>query len=393
MNILSEEDKESVADATTISRSRKVMVNLIENLPRLKNTVWAGNYRVPGSDVIVIAAGPSLDKNIHLLKEPHSSRVLVSVNTSAPACHKAGLQLHDVVVMESIDVSNQLPEAVPRILDLSSNPSNWHKSDELNAWFLPSGPVGSGIMHALQAGRSVPNAGNVSTAAVSIAHMWEPKRVCVIGQDLAYSDGKVYASGAQWGNLRYEEVDGKLQVEGHPERDELHLKHGVMPVPRKRKMYDVPGWNGGTVKTTHELAEQLEWYSKQTFPRPMYNCTEGGASIPGMQHVPLASFLATTEKSLYSQYSGERLVTHDIDSLKVCLERECEAVEGVTARMLDEKPYTWPTYGGACVTNVLAAADIITFGRMGLKMDQVMRGRYTALRRAAEMLREAIAKL
>jgi hypothetical protein len=71
------------------------------------------------------------------------------------------------------------------------------------------------------------------------------------------------------------------------------LEDGRVRFARARSVVEVPGWGGGTVRTTAQLKVFLDWF-EHVAPglaegTRLLNCTEGGARIAGMEHLPLSS--------------------------------------------------------------------------------------------------------
>jgi hypothetical protein len=63
---------------------------------------------------------------------------------------------------------------------------------------------------------------------------------------------------------------------------------------RSERLVELPGWHGGTVPSSFMFALFHTWFVDRIRyigdAAELYNCTEGGAYIEGMQHVPLAAF-------------------------------------------------------------------------------------------------------
>src|SRR5690606_7681846 len=111
------------------------------------------------------------------------------------------------------------------------------------------------------------------------------------GQDLAFTDGRVYARGSAYDMVSLRELgDGRYAFEGLAEKKALL----GLPAPApgaSDELVHVPGWHGGRVATSRTYATFLEayraigahWAARGV---RIVNCTEGGARIPGLAHRP-----------------------------------------------------------------------------------------------------------
>ena len=118
----------------------------------------------------------------------------------------------------------------------------------------------------------------------------------LIGQDLAFTRGRRYAEGSLYADLGVEqEEDGSvfftnLKVKGDlfgRETPDRELAPGILRVE---------GWDGDGVLTDRSYASFREEYRAvgETLASEgvrVFNCTEGGARIPGLDHQTFASLL------------------------------------------------------------------------------------------------------
>lgn len=232
--------------------------------------------------VIIVASGPSLDKNIEHLKEAKRKCIMISADSALNT-----LLAHNIIpdFFVSIDgkklMSHFADERVvniPLICELSSqrnllknrkdqtfflNDSNTY----VDAFFAERGKV----LPIIQAG------GSVAHTAFGLAAAMKFKHIILVGQDLAYTDNKTHSVHT---------VRGKQGI------DASTLDH-IM----------IEGYYGGLVPTSYEFQIYLDWFEdkiKQYSDINVINATEGGALIHG-----------ATNQSL--QKTVEQLCTKEVD--------------------------------------------------------------------------------
>lgn len=255
-----------------------------------------------GTPAVVCAAGPSLDQQLPKLKAARERVVVIAIGQSLRSLREAGIEPDIVHVVESQDVAHQLLDAG----DLSDVqlvlPPQAHRSlFELPVgqhWiaFQSTNPFGCWIGHQLGEREFIRSAGTVAQCSLHLAKMLGCNPIAVIGQDLAFTGGRLYAKGSAYhevgirdledGRFEYTNLRGKFEALGHQDPDEIVVD----------KLVWVPGWDGKPVSTSKSYASFLDHYRdiNPLFAREgvtLVNCTEGGARIPGLVHTPFQEFL------------------------------------------------------------------------------------------------------
>ena len=240
--------------------------------------------RFKGCPCICVASGPSLEKNVHLLKGIEDRCLIISADTALRRLLEEGIKPHAVVTLERpvATYNNYFRYLV----------DNW--SDQCRDILLVSQGVSPPQIQGRWPGPTMVVGkievpvdqwfvgdifwGNVLRSGMSVAHMalvfasvLGAKDVALIGQDLAYGeDGRSHAGSTAAQSAQATEKD-------RGERDKL----------------EVPGALGGTVKTHNIwfLFIQIFEVIIPTVSAKVYDCTEGGALIKGTEVQPLSRFL------------------------------------------------------------------------------------------------------
>ncbi len=237
-----------------------------------------------GKPFVCVAAGPSLEKNVHLLKDIQDKCVIVACDTVLFHLLEKGIIPHVVTTIERPYVT--YAAWVPRVLE-----NHREKCEQIlllsqsvsypliaGRWPGPNivvgkmdVPVDSWFTGAVLGEQVLYSGLSVAHMALSLAIACEAPSVALIGQDLAFGEGGVsHASETV--------PDTALAVEQE----------------RRRGGVTVPGALGGMVETSTIWLTFIQIFERMimNFPKtPVYDCTEGGALIEGTNVTPLANFI------------------------------------------------------------------------------------------------------
>lgn len=220
-----------------------------------------------GQNVVIVAAGPSLDKNIHILKtalDNHAPIKVLCVGTVLRKLVNAGITPNTIFEMDASPIiynhiKNLEQLDVPLIINTSTYyelAQNYHGKRYLAC------QKDFGSAEAL--GRKLFNTGgSVTTLAIDFAIQAKAKRIILVGCDMAFTGHTTYADGT---------TD----------------KHST----KNDSVIYVKEYYGGTVPTGFLLSSYREWIenritAEDTKNIKLINATEGGAYIEGMIHLPL----------------------------------------------------------------------------------------------------------
>ncbi len=273
----------------------------VVNLPHVAKwpttTVLRGAFE--NRPCVIVSPGPSLRKNVEQLRQLKGKAVIISVSHAISALTKAGVVPDLVMNVDPQDVRyffkdsnvDQVGAVVlgatcfPGLYELPARRFVTMAANSADAWAygcLDDNPVvGSG--------------GSVSCSAFALALQMACNPIILVGQDLAFEEGKVYVDSCVDGGQRFVS-DGRNVGHFTGQQTELmettrYLKRGT---PNLRHM-EVPGANGGTVQTMFAYYLFLRWFQAMATQHPhvrLLNCTEGGAFIKGFEHLPLARVIA-----------------------------------------------------------------------------------------------------
>ena len=206
---------------------------------------------------IIVSAGPSLQKNVHLLKEAKGKALIIAVDHALPMLESRGI-VPDIVICVDNKKSPALFD-VPGIQDITFFAESCMNTEVLESirskqlvFYSASTEVWGNLFEQAESEIcTVFSGGSVAIEALSVLIMYKFHRIILIGQDLALEDGRYYAD----------------------ETDE------------EKKEYDirmVKGINGGSVATTREFImfkACFENLASVYSDIQIIDATEGGALI------------------------------------------------------------------------------------------------------------------
>lgn len=270
------ENRESVlVNKNTLGRFKdSASKNVITNLGILKHFNLIGDLeQILGRDVpvIIVSAGPSLDKNIEELKRAKGHALIFAVDTAMKY-----MMQHDIMPDLGITVEPIKPMAnyaddrifdVPHVFDCESNPEIVSK--ERGRMFIYN--CRDYVKNVLEkAGIEVPqdvaSGGSVATAAFAVCYQLQMRTIILIGQDLAYSGTLTHAGGVESaginGDIGTEMVDG---IDG-------------TPVRTRSDWIGYQKWFESAIRTIND----------QKLDMTVIDATEGGALIHGSKVMTLS---------------------------------------------------------------------------------------------------------
>lgn len=243
------------------------------NTKKVSENVDVLKDKIRGKNVYLVAAGPSLDKNYHQLKNVSANDVIISTGTAFRKLIKAGIRPDYVI---EIDANRRITnhfrdvnaETVPMIM--LSTATHWLNRDYQGEKYLVlQKDYSNAEKYAAERGFTLyETGGSVMTTALDIAIRMESKKIVVLGLDLAYTDNYAHADGTSRRNI--------------PE--------GVTDLRRIKAI------DGSDVMTNKSLDMYRQWIENRIAREKnsgiqFIDATEGGAFINGMRIYNLEEIL------------------------------------------------------------------------------------------------------
>jgi thioredoxin-like negative regulator of GroEL len=274
----------NIAGNTDQRFGMRFIKNRLKMLPLLQSQGLLENLRdcFKGMPAVLVAGGPSLDKNIHLIEDLTQKAVILAVDTVLPVLQSHGIQPHFV---SSID-----PQAITfeKIADCTIDDrtcliASPHATPEVPRhfplenvfWTFSHKPIEKWINQMAGGKTTTPGAMTVAHVNLTAAIMMGCDPIILTGQDLAYSGYRDHARGVVLSNP---EAAKKAFLENTPD--------AVM----------VTGIDGEKVPSSRPFIAMKNHFEAviAANPGPRYiNATEGGAHISGTEVLPLKTVMDT----------------------------------------------------------------------------------------------------
>ncbi|MDJ0762037.1 MAG: DUF115 domain-containing protein [Myxococcota bacterium] len=252
-----------------------------------------------GTPGIVVAAGPSLDRNIADLKNAMGHALIIGVNAAARPLSCAGIKPDIVAVVESLDLRAQLAD-IDWLKNTALAPTlnTFPKFFDLPARHIfpiadSSIPCSDWLSRAF-GWDQFPSGGSVACTAFSILHTLGCDPIILVGQDLAYTEGYSYSEAATYGRQKMAfDQEARLlnAMERNKEIETIRGKEGLDLMIRL-KAVEAEAYGGeGTVLTTHMFNLFRSWFetAARTWAkdRTLINATQGGIRIREFEELTL----------------------------------------------------------------------------------------------------------
>lgn len=295
---------------TLVYSSKSWLENYLENVSSLieSPTIDVLKDQFAGLPTLIVGAGPSLEKNAHLIKEVKGKALIVAAISAYRPLLKFGVVPDLVISAEKVALSTffangKEDEEVRLLLAEVSNPTLYteRKVRERYTYFCTYNTLSR--EHAAFWGSSYfpGGSGSVSTTALDIALYAGASPVILLGQDLSYSNNKTHVTGSVYGEQKLEFGRNGVNIK----EQEVYTAE---PIERKGDLLWVDGMDGKLIPSCAAWVTVLQWFedyseriSGQENPPVLINSSEGGAAIKGYENMP---FSAVIEK--YFNNSDER---------------------------------------------------------------------------------------
>ena len=250
--------------------------------------------------LVIVSPGPSLDKNIHQLHDLQNHAIIIAPAQSALAMQRENIYPDIVMVADPADLRYLLNEfdmgkVRALLIGVSCHPGLYDAYRDKVITFNVNGQIDAWV--SLLFNDTIPSTGcgSVSTNAFLIGSMMHSNPVVLVGQDLAFTGSKQYASKAADGSTDILlDNENNTYIYANMPQEALDLWEQLGISHKGGRTVTLPGYFGGQVTTKPDYAifhgefERLAASINQYQPDvQLFNCTEGGAFIQGFEHISL----------------------------------------------------------------------------------------------------------
>lgn len=257
--------KKSLTDDYDNSLNRNSSENLKLNSPNVG--MFFDEFKdIP---IVIVSTGPSLDRNIDLLHEVKDRALVISAGSALRPLLKRNIEPDLFAIIDpQKETYNQIKgyENIDIPLIYLATAASYTVSRYLGPKLIAcygkyNKEENNGPRYMVDSG------GSVATTILDIAIKMGGDPIILVGQDLAYVNGKNHAQ---------------------------HGTHTSIHSPELKNMRRVKGQNGEVLYTSLGLLSYKYWIENriQKEQRVFINATEGGAYIEGMKHIKLKDVIS-----------------------------------------------------------------------------------------------------
>lgn len=259
---------------------------------------------IPG---IVVAAGPSLNKNIKELKKAKGKAFIIAVDTALKPLLAEGIIPDMFAVVDAKKpltlVDKEEVREIPLLTNFNANSEilEYHTGKKFfsNEGILIADKV---FQKSKKPNGTVESGGSVATTAFSLLYKIGLERIILVGQDLAFTGNKSHADGTFEDVMKEQDTKGFVMVEGNVEEK----------VPTRGDFKIYLDWYGKYIQAIHNTNPAVR----------VINATEGGAKIKGTE-------IMTLHDAIEQECTREVDIQECMSRLEPMLEEEAhkEAIE------------------------------------------------------------------
>lgn len=262
--------------ATTRILGKKFFTNRFMNINTIHHQLLLEQLQNKFADIpaIIVAGGPSLDKNIHLLKQAQEKAIIIAADTVLPILLTHGVHPHFLTCIDSNNLTyEKFADFIPEVKNTALICSSWvnpktPKNFPANQtfWTFTGKPIETWLNSLLEGSLLTGGASTVAHLNLISANILGCNPIIFMGQDLAFPNSSSHAKGT--------------------------VLQGLAPrgaIIGKIEENTVKGVDGKLVRTNRSFLGMKKYFeamiadSDQTF----INATQGGAHIQGTQILTL----------------------------------------------------------------------------------------------------------
>lgn len=285
---------------TAINLSKEIIKNSIKNLNYVSKSFLVNEFKDIYKNIpaIIVSAGPSLAKNIHLLREIQDEFIIITGGRTLEPLLSHGIKPDFLCVVDPFQISfqlveNNLREDIPLVYYEGTNSEVLDKHAGDKIFYTINGALKKHLNEDI---KSLAYGGSVAHTCTAFALHLGCNPIIFIGQDLAYTDEKSHADIAKHNSNNLNNKSGfDIYVE------------------------DIYGKEIRTSAVLNSMRIQFEKIIRKFNNNNFIDATEGGANINGTSIASLNEVI-DKYKSKYkkkSHYSKKvKKVENSIDIMK-----------------------------------------------------------------------------
>jgi hypothetical protein len=263
-----------MSKATNLSVTMPYLRNALINAPLASGSEYLQQWQGIHKDrpALIVAAGPSLNKQLPLLAMNQDLFTIIAVDMVWPILKAHGIVPDAILALDPESVPswprNEIDKGTAFCVDIGCGSKLFWSNDQNHLVTCANLTVYQILKELGVKVSLLSTGGSVATSAFALAEHLDANPIVFIGQDLALTGGKDHADGY------INPYDASL-LSGRVEAG-----------------FDVDGYYGGRLRTERQLLTYKTWFESRIKALPeklIINATEGGARIEGAIQLPFAT--------------------------------------------------------------------------------------------------------
>ena len=315
---------------TTLKAGARMMENVLLNFPDVLRS--SGVKRLEnlfqGRPAVLVAAGPSLEKNIHLLRELKGRAVIIAVDTALRLLLPLGIKPDIVTTIDFNQVNFQKFANVPIDPDISLvyHPGGYYESirafqgPRFTSSQVPN-RIPAWLMQYVEDKGGLASGTTVAHMSFSLARHMGCNPIVLMGQDLAFPKNQVHAGDLSLWKIDTSDMETIDDIFGEPVGSMTSFKHAIYHFEK------------AFADTEATIIDATEAGAKKQGARPMRlrDVIDEYCNIPA---IDIKCLLRDAGKTLELVQMGDLLRDMDFISAEFdCIAKEAGDVLAVTGKL------------------------------------------------------------
>jgi hypothetical protein len=269
---------------TLLTRTVIFVKNFFKNVGYIQNNLNLKDFhkKLENRPFVIVAAGPSLDKQLDTLKEYQKYFYIVAVDKAFPSLKKHDITPDFVITIDPLSIPSwgldELNGQTIFVNDIGSS-NEIVKSNNKNRLFISSSRELTEIAKYFGIESDLlESGGSVATSAFSLAYICGGNPIILLGQDLAFTGNRDHA--ADYINAYSEDL----------------IKNKI------NTGFTTEGYYGDQVQTDKQLLMYKYWFENKfglIKDRFIFNCTEGGALVKNSINIPFKTICIEISSTMH----------------------------------------------------------------------------------------------
>lgn len=315
---------------TTLKAGQRMTENILLNFPDVLRSAGAKHLEnlFQGRPAVLVAAGPSLEKNVHLLRELQGRAVIIAVDTALRLLLPLGIKPDIVTTIDFNQVNFQKFANVPIDPDISLvyHPGGYYESirafqgPRFTSSRVPN-RIPAWLMQYVEDKGGLSSGTTVAHLSFFLARHMGCDPIVFMGQDLAFPKNQVHAGDLSLWDINTSDMETVEDIFGEPVGSMTSFKHAIYHFEKAFK------------ETQATIIDATEAGAKKEGARPM-RLREVIDEYCNLPPLDIKGMLREAGKAVEAVQMGDMLRDMDFISAEFdCIKKESNEVLALAGKL------------------------------------------------------------